>query len=431
VAARGVGADLEETAARQAEQDAALREMGLPHGLERISLAMSSAQGVERLPSGQGLVTHRNAAVGSDQEARGRRFFENVRDGGRRPGIVARVTLAGCGIEQNRLGTRHEPHDEAGKLARSFRATKGPHLPVGQFGEATHTFPSGAKAKLFRSSAGKVDKQAGKRFFVSAVAFEAHTPYIYHPGTTEHYYDGPMDPAIGKSPDGTILNAIVGGRLTMTPARWGQLKGLYDGEVEHLDGCFGALTDGLKSRELGDNTAVVLLSDHGEGFLEHGGMGHAFGHYAELTNVPLVFFAPGLGHGQKIATVVGHPDVNPTILDLMGVAPDARVQGESLLPMILRQGPWVPRVMPSEYGRSYSLRSHGLHHIVDYSGNESLYDIAADPSEKKELKNERPWAWRYMRDLAGIYLAHRAHWHAATWGTLNNHGPGFVAATGE
>jgi hypothetical protein len=44
------------------------------------------------------------------------------------------------------------------------------------------------------------DKQAGKRFFVSAVAFEAHTPYIYHQGTTEHYYDGPMDPAIGTEP---------------------------------------------------------------------------------------------------------------------------------------------------------------------------------------------------------------------------------------
>lgn len=275
------------------------------------------------------------------------------------------------------------------------------------------------------------DKQAGKRFYVSAVAFEAHTPYIYHEGTTEHYYDGPMDPAIGKSPDGTILTAIVGGRLTMTPARWAQLKGLYDGEVEHLDGCFGALIEGLKSRGLGGNTAVVLLSDHGEGFLEHGGMGHAFGHYAELTNVPLVFFTPNLGHGEKIATVVGHADVAPTILDLMGVGADTRMQGESLLPMILRQGQWIPRVMSSEYGRSYSLRSLGLHYVVDYAGDESLYDIAADPTEKKELKNERPWAWRYMRDLAGIYLAHRAHWRAATWGTLNNHGPGFVASTGE
>jgi arylsulfatase A-like enzyme len=269
------------------------------------------------------------------------------------------------------------------------------------------------------------DKQAGKRFFVSAVAFEAHTPYIYHQGTTEHYYDGPMDPAIGTHPDGVILTAIVGGKLKMTPERWGQLKGLYDGEVEHFDECFGALTDGLKVRGLDGNTDIVLLADHGEGFLEHGSMGHAYGNYAELTNVPLVFFLPGLGHGQKIPTVVSHTDVVPTILDALGVEPDARVQGESLLPVILHQGPWTPRVMPSEYGRSYSLRARSLHYVVDYSGNELLYDTAADPSEKTEINGKRPLALRYFRDLAGIYLAHRAHWHEATWGTLDNHRAGF------
>jgi arylsulfatase A-like enzyme len=272
------------------------------------------------------------------------------------------------------------------------------------------------------------DKQEGKRFFVSAVAFEAHTPYLYHQGTTEHYYDGPMDPAIGTRPDGVILTAIVGGRLKMTPERWGQLKGLYDGEVEHFDECFGALTEGLKSRGLGDNTDVVLLADHGEGFLEHGSMGHAYGNYAELTNVPLVWFLPGLGHGQKISTVVSHTDVVPSILDVLGAPPDPRVQGESLLPMIQRQGPWVPRVMPSEYGRSYSLRARSLHYVVDYSGNESLYDTATDPSEKTAINAKRPLALRYFRDLAGIYLAHRAHWRVPTWGTLNNHRAGFALA---
>src|SRR5512138_1384284 len=142
------------------------------------------------------------------------------------------------------------------------------------------------------------DKQAGKRFFASGVAFEAHTAYIYHQGTTEHYYDGPFDEEIGKRPDGVQLTAIVGGKLKMTPERWGQLKGLYDGEVEHLDGCVGTLLDGLKSRGLAESTPVILLADHGEGFLEHGSMGHAYGQYAELTNVPMVLFAPGLGHGQ-------------------------------------------------------------------------------------------------------------------------------------
>jgi arylsulfatase A-like enzyme len=274
------------------------------------------------------------------------------------------------------------------------------------------------------------DKNKDKRFFISSVAFEAHTPYIYHQGTTEHYYAGPFDDAIGKHPDGVVLTEIVSGRLKMTPERWGQIKGLYDGEVEHLDECFGTLMEGLRTRGLGDNTPVVLLADHGEGFLEHGSMGHAYGQYAELTRVPLVLFAAGLGHGQKIPTVVSHADVVPTIVDLMGVPADERVQGESLLPMVLRNGPWVPRVVPSEYGRSYSLRSLGLHYVVDYGGNESLYDLVADPAEKTELKDKCPLALRYFRDLAGIYLAHRAKWHAASWGTLNNHGPGFVAATG-
>lgn len=275
------------------------------------------------------------------------------------------------------------------------------------------------------------DKQAGKRFFVSAVAFEAHTPYIYHQGTTEHYYDGVFDEAIGKRPDGVALTAIVSGKLKMTPERWGQLKGLYDGEVEHFDGCFGDLVAGLKSRGLADNTPIVLLTDHGEGFMEHGSLGHAYGQYAELTNVPLVFFAPGVGGGRKIPTVVSHADVVPTILDLLGVQADERVQGESLVPMILRDGPWISRVQPSEYGRSYSLRSVSFHYVVDYGGNEMLFDIAVDPAEKTDVKDKRPLALRYFRDLAGLYLAHRATWHAASFGTLNNLSPGFVTAKGD
>jgi arylsulfatase A-like enzyme len=275
------------------------------------------------------------------------------------------------------------------------------------------------------------DKQAGQRFFVAAVAFEAHTAYVYHPGITEHYFAGPFDEAIGKRPDGVILTAIVGGRLKMTPERWAQLKGLYDGEVEYLDGCFGTLLDGLASRGLAENTPVFFLADHGEGFFEHGSLGHAYGQYAELTNVPLLLVDPGLGHGQKLATVVSHIDVVPTILDRMGVEPDPRVQGESLLPMILRDGGWLPRVEPSEYGRSYSLRSRALHYLVDYGGHESLFDIAVDPAEKSDLVERRPLALRYFRDLAGIYLAHRAAWRTTTWGTLNNHRAGFAGGRAD
>jgi arylsulfatase A-like enzyme len=272
--------------------------------------------------------------------------------------------------------------------------------------------------------------QAGKRWFISSVAFEPHTAYVYHPGITEHYHKGEFDPAIGKSPDGVVLTAIVRGTLKMTPARWSQLRGLYDGEIEFMDGCFGALVDGLKERGRGEDTAIVLTGDHGEGFFEHGSMGHAYGHWGEVTNVPLVLYVPGLaGELVHVDTVVSHIDIAPTVADLMGVPPDERMQGESLLSMALRQGPWVPRVMPSEYGRSFGLRAARLRYIVDYAGKELLYDLAADPVEKTDVKDSRPMALRYLRDAAGFYLAHRARWRTSTWGTLNNHAAGFVKAT--
>ncbi|MGA7744688.1 MAG: sulfatase [Polyangia bacterium] len=286
---------------------------------------------------------------------------------------------------------------------------------------------------LIKMMLGFADEQikAGRRFFLSSIAFEPHTPYIYHQGITEHYVKGEFDPAIGKSPDGVILTAIVKGKLPMTPARWQQLRGLYDGEVEYLDQCFGTLVDGLAARGQRDDTAIILLADHGEGFFEHGSLGHAYGHWFEVTQVPLVLWVPGLTDKEiTVDTTVSHVDVAPTILDLLGLLPEPRMQGQSLLPMVLRQGPWTPRVIPAEYGRSYSLRSAHLRYIVDYGGKEMLYDTAADPIEKTDVKDQRPMALRYLRDCAGFYLAHRSRWHMASWGTLNNQTPEFVQATG-
>jgi arylsulfatase A-like enzyme len=287
---------------------------------------------------------------------------------------------------------------------------------------------------LIKLMLGFADDQvkAGRRFFLSSIAFEPHTPYIYHQGITEHYVKGEFDPAIGKSPDGVILTAIVRGTLQMTPARWQQLRGLYDGEVEYFDQCFGTLVDGLAARGLRDDTAVIVLADHGEGFFEHGSLGHAYGHWFEVTQVPLVLWVPGLTDKEiTVDTTVSHVDVAPTILDLMGLPPEPRMQGQSVLPMALRQGPWTPRVIPAEYGRSYSLRAANLRYIVDYGGKEMLYDTVADPVEKTDVKDGRPMALRYLRDCAGFYLAHRARWHTASWGTFNNHTPEFAKATGD
>ncbi len=277
----------------------------------------------------------------------------------------------------------------------------------------------------------KTESEAGHRFVVSSLPYETHVPYRFHEGISDKYYPGPWKPPVGKSVGGEFLGAIVGGKVHMSDSDWKQLKALYDGEVEHFDGCFGQLLDGLDKLGLRQKTAVLLASDHGEGMFEHGRMGHAFGHYAELANVPLVLFADGLvDKGIGIDTVTSQLDIVPTILDLLGVKADERVQGRSLLPLILRKGPWTPRVVPLEYGRSYALRARRWKYIVDYHGNESLFDLENDPTEQKELGDSQPMALRYMRELAGFYLAHRKDWRMSTWGPLNNHGRGFIEYVG-
>jgi arylsulfatase A-like enzyme len=263
--------------------------------------------------------------------------------------------------------------------------------------------------------------KAGKRFFLSSLPYEPHVPYRFHAGITERYHSGEWDPKVGKAFSGDQL------RGTPTAEQKAQIEALYDGEVEYFDACFASLLDGLAARGLADSTAVILTSDHGEGFWEHGRRGHAFGHHAELTNVPLVVFAPGLvTAGRTIETVTSQLDIAPTILDLLGVERSDRIQGQSLIPMILRDGPWVPRVMPLEYGRSYALRARDWKYIVDYGGNEMLFDLAADPTEQHDVADSNPFALRYVRDVAGFMLAHRAAWRMERWGTFDNHSAAFV-----
>jgi arylsulfatase A-like enzyme len=276
----------------------------------------------------------------------------------------------------------------------------------------------------------RAQSAAGKRFFVSSLPYEPHTPYRYHEGLSDKFWKGPWGPPVGKSVDGVLLSALSDGRQKLTDGQWQQLFALYDGEVEYWDRCFGRLVDGLAELGIADKTAIVLTSDHGEGMFEHGRGGHAFGQYAELGNVPLVIYADRLVDKLRaVDTVSTHLDIAPTVLDLMGVPRDARIQGQSLVPLLLRQGPWTPRVVPLEYGRSYALKARRFKLIVDYQGAESVFDHESDPTEQKDLAGVNHFAHRYLRDLAGFFLAHRQNWRMASWGALNDHGPGFLEHT--
>ena len=96
--------------------------------------------------------------------------------------------------------------------------------------------------------------------------------------------------------------------------------------------------------------------------------------------------------------------------------------------MAYRNGPWSPRVVSTEYGRSYSLRAPGWRFVVNYDGSEEVFDLSNDPKELYNLIAKKSFGRSYLRELAGTFLEHRSEWKHTTWGSYANHGAGFVNA---
>jgi arylsulfatase A-like enzyme len=108
------------------------------------------------------------------------------------------------------------------------------------------------------------------------------------------------------------------------------LVDLYDGEIRYVDDELGRVLDHMKSRGLDRSTLVVVTSDHGEEFQEHGSWEHQKTLYEEVIRVPLVVRGPDVAPRRETAQV-SLLDVAPTILAWAGLQPWPHAQGRSLL----------------------------------------------------------------------------------------------------
>ncbi len=109
----------------------------------------------------------------------------------------------------------------------------------------------------------------------------------------------------------------------------------YDGEIAYMDSVVGKLFDELKARGLYDGALIAVMADHGESLGAHGEDTHGVFLYDETIHVPLVIKLPHEGEaGERIENRVELVDVLPTLLQEVGVAVPAEVQGKSLLGLI-------------------------------------------------------------------------------------------------
>jgi arylsulfatase A-like enzyme len=134
------------------------------------------------------------------------------------------------------------------------------------------------------------------------------------------------------------------------------LMALYDGGIAYADEHVGMVLQVLQFLGLAEKTLVVVLSDHGEGFLEHGRFLHANSVYEELLHVPLIMRLPGvIPAGKRIAGNVSHVDLMPTVLGLLQVKIPPQTQGIDLSPAILSDKSVPERLIYSELAE-YSLQ---------------------------------------------------------------------------
>lgn len=160
----------------------------------------------------------------------------------------------------------------------------------------------------------------------------------------------------------------------------------YDHEVAYTDAGVGDLVERLKSAGLYEDTLLIITSDHGEAFLEHDQMGHAFAPHEELVRVPLVLRQPLAMRrvSGPIDDLVGLIDLMPTLLEIAGLEPEPAAEGRSFAPL-LRPRQLGERALFMETYDAIAART-ATHKLIRYAGGgHEAYDLVADPGEQHSL----------------------------------------------
>ena len=178
--------------------------------------------------------------------------------------------------------------------------------------------------------AGHQATRAEDPFFLFVHLFDSHNDYLPPEGFDRFMtdYQGPVDGSDVAGPNSKVLP-------DMPPQDLERLEALYHGEVAWVDHQLGRLFEQLEEAGLAENTLVVLTSDHGEEFFEHGHKIHRTHLFHESVHVPLVLSWPGsLPSGRRVEGPVGVVDIVPTIAELLDLPVPERLSGRSLVPAI-------------------------------------------------------------------------------------------------
>jgi hypothetical protein len=161
----------------------------------------------------------------------------------------------------------------------------------------------------------------------------------------------------------------------------------YLGEVSFADRHLGRLMEAIDELHLRERTVLIVSSDHGEGFGEHGIFFHNKSLYEVMVHVPLLVQLPD----RKPRTVHAHVsmmDIGPTALDLLGVPTPGYFMAESLVPLLVGEKPPADRpILMQKPTESALLFPDGVKVLLRTKPvSEEIYDLSTDPDEENDLR---------------------------------------------
>ena len=287
--------------------------------------------------------------------------------------------------------------------------------------------PDGA-ARLADKAVRWIEENADRDAFLFLHTYQIHNPYFAEEPWRRRYLrpEAPHD-ALDMSP---LLFNHQNRFKPLPPQEVADIVGLYDGEIRYTDEALvGAVVAKLKGLGLYDRTMIVLTSDHGEEFREHGGWLHTHSVYEESVRVPLIVkLFDSRNAGRVVAAPARVVDILPTLAEELGLRLSVKgLDGRSLIGFAdgrdggadatarvglsdlssRMMGKHIPRKV-AFFRRPYKLILNEPYTAEDLAyflspppplAEVEVFDVSHDPRETHNLAADRPDLVRELRDL--------------------------------
>ncbi|MBN1654782.1 MAG: sulfatase [Deltaproteobacteria bacterium] len=256
----------------------------------------------------------------------------------------------------------------------------------------------------------------GKPFYAYVHTIDPHVPYSPPQEFIEMYdsaeYKGPVIPIRTAQ----HLEDIKKGKFSPTQRDKERIEALYDGEISYHDKGFGVFLQQLEQLGILEDTLIVVVSDHGEEFWDHGSVGHGHQIHQELIHVPFLLVWKGIiPEKTRVSDNHDHTCIVPTIFDAMGLEPPAYLEGTSVLARAMGRQEKGPHAgFSTHQGDREAVWTQNWKLIMRGPTKAHLFDLEADPKCQKNIDKRNAITLSYLQMLIGQFQGapDKARWRS-------------------